>query len=137
MKLTLVNNLRVLNQTSFVGSYSKFRAGFFSYRLPLLRLGCRYNARAFSVDVQNPRIPVHHLAMNHLDRVAIHDNIGSHTYKDVLLKSTLLSKRIMEFYNGSDRQERIGFLCSNDVTYVIAHWACWASGNIGNTYCNG
>lgn len=129
MKLALVN-IRVLNQISFVGRQYHFGSKLSGYCQPLLRFNRNHNVRAFSAQIQDPKIPVHHLAMNHLDRVAIHDNIGSYTYKDVLLKSTALSKKIMEFYNGSDKQERIGFLCSNDVTYVIAQWACWASGNI-------
>ena len=133
MKLALVN-IRVLNQISFVGRQYHFGSKLSGYCQPLLRFNRNHNVRAFSAQIQDPKIPVHHLAMNHLDRVAIHDNIGSYTYKDVLLKSTALSKKIMEFYNGSDKQERIGFLCSNDVTYVIAQWACWASGNIGKAF---
>ncbi len=75
--------------------------------------------------------PVHRLALQHLDRVAIKDSHGSHTYMDVLLKALRLSKLIKDNVGQGKRQERIGFLCSNDVTYVVTQWACWAAGHIG------
>lgn len=78
-------------------------------------------------------IPVHRSALQHLDRVAIKDSNGSHTYKEVLLKAIRLSKLIKNHIGKEGNQERIGFLCSNDVTYVISQWACWAAGHIGNS----
>ena len=78
--------------------------------------------------------PVLHLAQNHLAKIAIRDDNGSHTYADVLLKTIQLCKKIKEFVGESKSQERIGFICPNDVSYVITQWACWASGHIGNFY---
>jgi len=130
MKFTLVK-LRILNQTNCVSRSINY-AILFSRQKMSPKFNHYNYVRAFSMQTQDPIAPVNHLALNHLDRVAIHDDIGIHTYRDVLMKSTALSKKIMEFYSGSDKQERIGFLCSNNVTYVIAQWACWASGNIGN-----
>lgn len=91
--------------------------------------------RASTFSMQNARdinvIPVHRVALNHLDRVAINDSNGSHTYMEVLLKAIRLSKLIKDHIGQEKKQERIGFLCSNDVTYVISQWACWAAGHIG------
>lgn len=78
-------------------------------------------------------IPVHRSALQHLDRVAIKDSHGSHTYKEVLLKAIRLSSLIKNHIGQEKSQERIGFICSNDVTYVVSQWACWAAGHIGNS----
>lgn len=76
-------------------------------------------------------IPAHQIALQHLDRVAIKDSHGSHTYLDVLLKAIKLSNMIKSSIGPEKNQERIGFLCPNDSTYVISQWACWAAGHIG------
>lgn len=76
-------------------------------------------------------IPAHRLALQHLDRVAIKDSHGSHTYLDVFLKAIRLSNLIKNCIGPEKNQERIGFLCPNDSTYVISQWACWAAGHIG------
>jgi malonyl-CoA/methylmalonyl-CoA synthetase len=75
--------------------------------------------------------PVFQIATNHLHKVALKDQNGVHTYQEVLRKSLLLAKKIQEKIGVNRTQERIVFLCPNDVTYVLAQWACWASGHIG------
>lgn len=74
--------------------------------------------------------PVFQIAVNHLHKVALKDHNGVHTYQEVLRKSLLLAKKIQEKIGVNRTQERIVFLCPNDVTYVLAQWACWASGHI-------
>ncbi len=75
--------------------------------------------------------PVHRLAADHPDRTAIKDVNGTHSYRDVLTKAVMLSKKIRESIGQSNQQERICFLCPNDITYVVTQWACWAAGCIG------
>ena len=74
--------------------------------------------------------PAHRLALRHLERVAIKDGNGDHTYMDILLKAIRLSNLIKDRLGPGKIQERIGFLCPSDVTYVVSQWACWASGHI-------
>lgn len=75
--------------------------------------------------------PVFQIATNHLNKVALKDRNGAHTYQEILRKSLLLAKQIQAKIGVNKTQERIVFLCPNDVTYVLAQWACWASGHIG------
>ena len=75
--------------------------------------------------------PVFQIATNHLNKIALKDQNGAHTYQEILRKSLLLAKQIQAKIGVNKTQERIVFLCPNDVTYVLAQWACWASGHIG------
>ncbi|XP_057370808.1 malonate--CoA ligase ACSF3, mitochondrial-like [Daphnia carinata] len=74
--------------------------------------------------------PVFQIATNHLNKIALKDKNGTHTYQDILRKSLLLARKIQGKLGVNKTQERIVFLCPNDVTYVLAQWACWASGHI-------
>ena len=76
--------------------------------------------------------PAHRIAAEHPERVAIRDVKGSHSYGEVLAKAVKLCAIIQKSVGQSKSQERIGFLCPNDVSYVVAQWACWAAGHIGN-----
>ena len=78
--------------------------------------------------------PVFQIATNHLNKVALKDRNGSHTYYEILQKSLMLAKKIQAKLGVNKSQERIVFLCPNDVTYILAQWACWATGHIG-MYC--
>ena len=77
--------------------------------------------------------PAFRLATNHINngKVAIKDRHGTHTYKEVLMKALKLARKIREKIGPNKSQERIVFLCPNDVTYVLAQWAWWAAGHIG------
>lgn len=76
--------------------------------------------------------PAFQIATNHVTKTAIKDRHGLHTYRDLLAKSLKLAQIIRKKLGPNKTQERIVFLCPNDMTYVLAQWACWASGNIGN-----
>ncbi len=80
-------------------------------------------------------IPVFHAATHHLKRIALKDRNGTHTYQEILRKSLMLAGRIRQKLGPEKSQERIVFLCPNDVTYLLAQWACWASGHIGIFIC--
>ena len=67
------------------------------------------------------------------DRIALVDQHGRHTYKDLYYHSLRLSRevcRLLERAGGDLQEERVSFLCSNDVSYVVAQWASWMSGGI-------
>ncbi|XP_023560980.1 acyl-CoA synthetase family member 3, mitochondrial isoform X2 [Octodon degus] len=77
--------------------------------------------------------PVFAKALAFGDRIALIDQHGCHTYRDLYLHSLRLSQevcRLCPCKDGDLQGERISFLCSNDVSYVIAQWASWMSGGI-------
>nr|XP_012592568.2 acyl-CoA synthetase family member 3, mitochondrial [Microcebus murinus] len=77
--------------------------------------------------------PVFARALAFADRVAVVDRHGSHTYGDLYRRSLRLSREICELRGcagGDLREERVAFLCSNDVSYVVAQWASWMSGGV-------
>ncbi|XP_048371101.1 malonate--CoA ligase ACSF3, mitochondrial [Sphaerodactylus townsendi] len=67
------------------------------------------------------------------ERVAIIDENGKHTYKDLYARSLLLSQQLCQKLgctSGDLNGERISFLCPNDASYVTAQWAAWMSGGV-------
>nr|KAF6285152.1 acyl-CoA synthetase family member 3 [Myotis myotis] len=77
--------------------------------------------------------PVFTRALAFGDRVALVDQHGVHTYKDLYCRSLRLSQeicRLLECAGQDLQEERISFMCSNDVSYVVAQWASWMSGGI-------
>ncbi|KFV82305.1 hypothetical protein N308_15812, partial [Struthio camelus australis] len=77
--------------------------------------------------------PVFARALAFGDKIAIIDQNGEHTYKDLFSQSLCLSQEICRILKCSSRdlkEERISFLCPNDASYVVAQWASWMSGGI-------
>ncbi|NXF10917.1 ACSF3 synthetase, partial [Smithornis capensis] len=77
--------------------------------------------------------PVFTRALAFGDKIAIVDQNGEHTYRDLLSQSLHLSRDICKLLECSSRdlkEERISFLCPNDASYVVAQWASWMSGGI-------
>ncbi|XP_059006731.1 malonate--CoA ligase ACSF3, mitochondrial isoform X5 [Mustela lutreola] len=77
--------------------------------------------------------PVYTRALAFADRIALVDQHGQHTYRDLYNHSLRLSRelcRLLERADGDLQEERVSFLCSNDVSYVVAQWASWMSGGI-------
>ncbi|XP_076343784.1 acyl-CoA synthetase family member 3 isoform X2 [Tachypleus tridentatus] len=80
-----------------------------------------------------PFIPVFRQAKKFLNKIAIADHNGKHSYKDVLVQSHHLAERIKATLGTqlvSKCQQRIAFLCPNSVSYVVALWATWQTNNI-------
>ncbi|XP_029058180.1 acyl-CoA synthetase family member 3, mitochondrial isoform X4 [Monodon monoceros] len=72
------------------------------------------------------------------DRIALVDQHGSHTYKDLYSRSLCLSREICRLRGCADgdlREERVSLLCGNDVSFVVAQWATWMSGGIAVPLC--
>ncbi|XP_030437278.1 LOW QUALITY PROTEIN: malonate--CoA ligase ACSF3, mitochondrial [Gopherus evgoodei] len=77
--------------------------------------------------------PVFTRALAFGDKIAIIDQNGEHTYRDLYTQSVHLSQQICEVLrcsSGDLKGERISFLCPNDASYVISQWASWMSGGI-------
>uniref|UniRef100_A0A673UMY8 Acyl-CoA synthetase family member 3 n=1 Tax=Suricata suricatta TaxID=37032 RepID=A0A673UMY8_SURSU len=77
--------------------------------------------------------PVFARALAFGDRIALVDQHGSHTYKDLYCHSLRLSREVCQLLarpSGDLQEERVSFLCSNDVSYVVAQWASWMSGGV-------
>ncbi|XP_035422205.1 malonate--CoA ligase ACSF3, mitochondrial isoform X2 [Cygnus atratus] len=91
--------------------------------------GLRTSRAASSRDAA----PVFTRALNFGDKIAIVDQHGEHTYRDLFRQSLRLSQEICRVLGCSSRdlkEERISFLCPNDASYVVAQWASWMSGGI-------
>ncbi|XP_047702066.1 malonate--CoA ligase ACSF3, mitochondrial isoform X2 [Prionailurus viverrinus] len=77
--------------------------------------------------------PVFSRALAFGDRIALVDQHGRHTYKDLFHHSLRLSRelcRLLGCAGGDLQEERVSFMCSNDVSYVVAQWASWMSGGV-------
>ncbi|XP_053411267.1 malonate--CoA ligase ACSF3, mitochondrial isoform X2 [Nycticebus coucang] len=82
--------------------------------------------------------PVFTKALAFGDKIAIVDQHGSHTYRDLYYRSLRLSRELCGLrgcVSGDLCEERVAFLCSNDVSYVVAQWASWMSGGIAVPLC--
>lgn len=92
---------------------------------------CSQPANSFEESPESSSInPVFRIATNYINKVALADSYGSHTYQEILGKSLILAKKIQQKIGVNKTQERIVFLCPNNITYVLAQWACWAAGHI-------
>lgn len=104
----------------------------------LLYHSVRHYAR--SSAVKEAAVPTFRLATEWPERTAITDEFGDYTYRNLFFASKTLAAQFKDVVGGKT-QERIAFLCPNNVNYVIAQWACWMSGNIGwwqlRSYRNG
>lgn len=98
------------------------------------RAGCPHRALHTAWATCSSDItPVFTRALAFGDKVAIVDQNGEHTYRDLLSRSLRLSReicRVLECPSRDLKEERISFLCPNDASYVVAQWASWMSGGI-------
>ncbi|XP_051024827.1 malonate--CoA ligase ACSF3, mitochondrial [Acomys russatus] len=77
--------------------------------------------------------PVFIRALAFGDRLALIDKHGRHTYRELYDRSLCLAQEICRLRGckvGDLQEERVSFLCSNDVSYVVAQWASWMSGGV-------
>lgn len=77
--------------------------------------------------------PVFIRALAFGDRTALIDKHGRHTYRELYDRSLCLAQEICRLRGckvGDLQEERVSFLCSNDISYVVAQWASWMSGGV-------
>ncbi|XP_041728626.2 malonate--CoA ligase ACSF3, mitochondrial isoform X1 [Coregonus clupeaformis] len=75
--------------------------------------------------------PVFSRAPAYRDKLAIVDDSGSHSYRDLYGSSRGLAGRIkaaLDCPSGDLHGKRITFLCANDASYTVAQWASWMCG---------
>ncbi|XP_055582691.1 malonate--CoA ligase ACSF3, mitochondrial isoform X2 [Falco biarmicus] len=98
------------------------------------RAGCPHRGLQTTLATYSSDVtPVFSRALAFGDRIAIVDQNGEHTYRDLLSQSLRLSQEIcraLECSSQDLKEERISFLCPNDASYVVAQWASWMSGGI-------
>nr|XP_013803924.1 PREDICTED: acyl-CoA synthetase family member 3, mitochondrial isoform X1 [Apteryx mantelli mantelli] len=98
------------------------------------RAGCsRRGLQTTRTACSNDVTPVFTRALAFGDKIAIIDQNGEHTYRDLFSQSLRLSQEICRVLKCSSRdlkEERISFLCPNDSSYVVAQWASWMGGGI-------
>lgn len=92
---------------------------------------CKLHVYSHERFVHNYFTPLFANAPKFADKVAIRDRTGNYTYGEIFNSAKGLSLEILKKLHGKIN-ERVLFLCSNDVNYVITLWAIWMSGQIGN-----
>lgn len=86
------------------------------------------------------------LKEDHGDRLALVDNLGQHTYNQLINRSTTLSQHILTHARRDPvsskkdsgiilNEERIAFLCPNNASYVVSQWGSWMSGGVAVPLC--
>jgi len=69
-------------------------------------------------------------AERYADRVALRDETGSYTYKDIVKASNKTASALIS--NNSDlKEQRIGFLIPPSFEYISILWGIWKAGGIG------
>lgn len=77
--------------------------------------------------------PVFYAPTKYPNRIALQDNYGEYSYKNLFSSSVILADAIKKIL-GEKQNERIAFLCPNDCRHVITLWGSWLAGQIGNNY---
>ncbi|MPC22496.1 Acyl-CoA synthetase family member 3, mitochondrial [Portunus trituberculatus] len=83
-----------------------------------------------STTTTTPILPVFKQAERFKDNIALSDQHGEHTYEQIHRLSGHLAWLIQNILGEDTAQERVAFLCPNDVSYVISQWATWMAGHI-------
>lgn len=81
------------------------------------------------IQTNGEPIPSFRKALNFPDRIALHDTIGSYTYGSIILSAKELADDISQKLLNKTN-ERVLFMCPNNVSYLISLWAIWISGQI-------
>ncbi|XP_056648593.1 malonate--CoA ligase ACSF3, mitochondrial [Diorhabda sublineata] len=100
-------------------------------RNSVLKISKRFQQVQANVNVAStlPNGPIFRNCTHFPDRIAVRDRIASYTYANIFISANELSKEITKLCNGRTG-ERVMFMCSNDVNYVITLYAIWISGQI-------
>ncbi|XP_023225580.1 acyl-CoA synthetase family member 3, mitochondrial-like [Centruroides sculpturatus] len=78
-----------------------------------------------------PFIPIYNRSLEFANRLAVVDHYGQYNYGEIFKHSKALTEKLLNVLtNQNEVQKRISFLCQNDVSYIIAQWACWMSGHV-------
>jgi malonyl-CoA/methylmalonyl-CoA synthetase len=65
------------------------------------------------------------------EKIAIEDNDGKYTYKELEQKSNSIAKKLLKLENKSDlKEKRIVFVTNKDFLYPAIQWGIWKAGGI-------
>lgn len=100
--------------------------------LPHCPSSVKWFRRSFvsTTTATTPILPVFKQAERFKDNIALSDQHGEHTYEQIYRLSGHLAWLIQNILGEDTAQERVAFLCPNDVSYVISQWATWMAGHI-------
>ena len=80
--------------------------------------------------------PVYRSVSEYFGKVAVIDENGRYTYKNIFAASISLANKLLKSStSGTLSGERIAFLCNPDVTYIITQWSCWLNDSICVPLC--
>lgn len=88
---------------------------------------------------KNIKLPFFYAAERNNKDIAIIDEHGIYTYKDIISYSQQLYMEILHLlgkgHNSLLNQNRIGFVSSNNVFYTVCQWATWMAGGVAVPLC--
>lgn len=82
------------------------------------------------MDNSLSHMPVYHKVLSHFKNIAITDTDGDFIYEDVFRRSCRLGKEIVSALKNEAIDQKICVLCPNGLSFVVAQWATWMTGNI-------
>jgi len=85
---------------------------------------------AHYMDNSLSHMPVYHKVLDYFKNIAITDSDGDFLYEDVFRRACRLSKEIVSVLKGDKIDQKICVLCPNGLSFVVAQWATWMTGNI-------
>ncbi|KAH0999070.1 malonate--CoA ligase ACSF3, mitochondrial-like isoform X1 [Dendroctonus ponderosae] len=99
-------------------------------KLIIHKLASRLFLRKSFCQFPDPLVlPVCYNAPQYGNKVAIYDQTGSYSFRNLFIEAQMLSSKLSILLGGSTG-ERVLFLCPNDASYVITIWAIWMAGQI-------
>merc|ERR1712038_479599 len=93
-------------------------------------IGSQINLTQNDCESTLSHMPVYHKVVKHLGNIAVTDSDGDFIYEDVFRRSCRLGKEIVSALKGEKIDQKICVLCPNGLSFVVAQWATWMTGNI-------
>ena len=70
------------------------------------------------------------------DKVAVVDQLGTHTYGDLSNHSNVVANNVNKFLGSkNDSPKKISFLCDNDSSYINTLFGIWRAGHVAVPLC--
>jgi len=93
-------------------------------------IGSQINLTQNDCESTLSHMPVYHKVVKHLGNIAVTDSDGDFIYEDVFRRSCRLGKEIVSALKDEKIDQKICVLCPNGLSFVVAQWATWMTGNI-------
>ena len=116
--IMIKSGLTVVNKLNLLGT-SKLRSGSMLSQIKISRPVSQY---------------VHSLERK--NKVAVVDQLGTHTYGDLSNKSNVVANNVSRFLGANnDSPKKISFLCDNDSSYINTLFGIWRAGHVAVPLC--